>query len=184
MQQNRAFSLSIPVESPDPFVPVSMVNGLTQSQWTLVQVGLMVTQDWHRKCTKIVHFLCQSLCNHQSHSQWTLVQVGLMITQDWHRKCTKMVHFLCQILCNHQTHLYQCPLWGLMITQDWHRKYTKIVHFLCQILCVITTPIWIPVSTVNGLTHSQWTLVQVRLMVTQDWHRKSKSCIFSVKSCV
>ena len=30
------------------------------SQWTLVQVGLMITQDLHRKCIKIVHFLCQS----------------------------------------------------------------------------------------------------------------------------
>merc|ERR1712026_476441 len=29
------------------------------SQWTVVQVGLMITQDRHRKCIKIQHFLCQ-----------------------------------------------------------------------------------------------------------------------------
>ena len=128
------------------------------SQWALVQVGLMVTQDQHRNCTKIVQFLCWILCNHQIHlyqcSLWMgsgaytgLTQklhenlaISMLILcnhEDQHRNCTKIVQFLCWILYNHQTHLYQCPLWmgsgaytGL--TQKLHENRAISMLILCN----------------------------------------------------
>ena len=99
----------------------------TKSQWPLPQVDLMSTQDWHRKCTILMHFLCHlyvgptitaSPTTTSARCDWDTINTvwrgGFIVSQS--QRALMMVRLA----------MIVGP------TYKWHRKCIKIVHFLCH----------------------------------------------------